>query len=173
MGHARAGSGLRIHGGAKSIDKGVGSFADREVPAVVDRVERPAEPSAGLLCDPETGDPIAAAPDQCNGHADLPELTPCYTSSGWSGATTPRRTVACPRCEAGGLTPRPVPVEAIREVVTSVDQHPTTTRSSSALVPCRLRCLLWTGLVRNVLADPVVASTALSRPDTDPTEVCE
>ena len=72
--HTRAGSGSRAHGGPKSIDEGAGAFADREVAAVVDRVERPAKPSAGLLCDPEAGDPIVAAPDQCNGHADLPEL---------------------------------------------------------------------------------------------------
>ncbi|HET6920367.1 MAG TPA: hypothetical protein VFI46_12990 [Jiangellaceae bacterium] len=42
----------------RASTKAAGPFADREVAAVLDRVERPAKPSAGPFCDPETGDPI-------------------------------------------------------------------------------------------------------------------
>ena len=56
------------------IHEGVGSFADQEVAATVDRVQRPTELSAGLLGYPEASDPVVPAPDQYNGHADRPQV---------------------------------------------------------------------------------------------------
>src|ERR671910_1223228 len=56
------------------IEEDIGSFDARDVAALVDRIERPAEVRAGLLGDPETHDPVVPAPDERNGHADLPEL---------------------------------------------------------------------------------------------------
>lgn len=56
------------------IEEDIGSFDARDVAALVDRIEGPAEVRAGLLGDPETHDPVVPAPDERNGHADLPEL---------------------------------------------------------------------------------------------------
>jgi hypothetical protein len=56
------------------VEEGVGAFDARDVAALVDRVQGPAESRAGLLGDPEAHDPVVPAPDQRNGHADLPEL---------------------------------------------------------------------------------------------------
>src|SRR5215211_8421013 len=56
------------------VEEGIGAFDARDVAAVVDRIQGPTEVRAGLLGDPEAHDPVVPAPDQRNGHADLPEL---------------------------------------------------------------------------------------------------
>lgn len=64
------------------LDEGLGAFDARDVAAVVERIEGPAEACAGLLGDPKAHDPVVPAPDQRNGHADLLELIwwdPPYT----------------------------------------------------------------------------------------------
>src|SRR5215217_9556317 len=56
------------------LQESIRAFDARDVAAVVDRIEWPAEARVGLHGDPKPHDPVVPAPDERNGHVDLPEL---------------------------------------------------------------------------------------------------
>src|SRR5215212_10668925 len=109
------------------LQEGIWAFDVRDVAAVVDRIERPAEVRAGLLGDPETHDPVVPAPDERNGHADLPELirwdpphadAPQQLTVGGAHARLRRSVdVVCLECLPAFTTLRPNPI-GIKEHLT-------------------------------------------------------